>query len=281
VAESPGAIVCGNVGSGVRTPLVRRDDPPGARRGRDGLARVDRAGALREVVVAEVVRGRLQDRLDRRLCRERTVRSLVGLVDQCGLADCDGRRAAGTAPGRPGVAAVDHGVQRRIAGRVRAVGDDVDPVAAVRARAAVRPLDHVVVGHLRVVGDRVPAGRAEARRRADLDAADRRRSGDRPEARSAVARREERRRCVAEQAVEEVGLGARGVHPVVVELRRAVGVGRHLHAPAVRQEVPELLGEPEREVDVAHRGELRVRRAAEHHAGDRSAVTVVVAIVSA
>src|SRR5207237_8168741 len=49
------------VAVGVRTPLVRGDDPPGPRRGRDGLAGVDRAGALREVVVAEVVRGRLQD----------------------------------------------------------------------------------------------------------------------------------------------------------------------------------------------------------------------------
>ncbi len=157
------------------------------------------------------------------------MRRLVGLVDQRGRADRDRRRAARAAPRLPRVLAVDDGVQRRVARCVRAVGDDVDAVAAVRAGAAVRPLDHVVVGHLRVVGDRVPAGRAELRRRADLDADVRRRRRDRAEARRAVAGREERRgRVATDRAVDEVGLLARCVHAVVVELRGAVRVGRHV-----------------------------------------------------
>ena len=124
-------------------PLVRRDPGTRAGSGRHRLCGVHRAGALDVPVVAEVLRGRLQDVLRRPVEALRDCAHVrpVRLVDQRRGAGRDGSRAARAAPGVPGVLAVQHGVERHVAGRVRAVGDHVDARArrSRRSRGSTRP----------------------------------------------------------------------------------------------------------------------------------------------
>src|SRR4030095_6983623 len=161
-----------------------------------------------------------------------------------------GVRAAGAAAGPPGDGAVHDRVHRHAARGVGPVGDQVDAVRAVGPGAAVRPVGDVVVVDLRVALDRVPAGAAERGRGADLDAGDRRCGRGGAEAGGAVAAGVDRGGAVAEGGRPDVRLLAVGVEGVVVELRFAVGVRGDVHAEGVGQQIGELRGEVEAEVDV-------------------------------
>ena len=229
-------------------------------------AGVDRAGALGEAVVAEVLRRRLQD-APRRAAEVRR--------DRCPGAPCatPGRRArsraAATGVERLVPPHVSHAMRPSRAvlsvsspGGVGAVGDDVDAGRARRARPAVREQAITSLSAtwpMRAIESQpVPPNCVDA---PTLTPATGDGDGRRAVAGRAVAR--ENSGVAAEPVVDDVGLLAGGVVAVVVDVGVAVGVRRHVDAGRGREQVAELGRGVEAEVDVAVRRELGVRRAAD------------------
>ena len=142
-----------------RTPLIRRH--PRAQRRPGGephrASGVERARALREGVVPEVGRPRLQEAAGPRIeaVGNRRVGGPERLVDERGRASGDRGRAAGAAPGLPCVLAARDALFERARqvhrpGRVRPVCHQVDAGSAGRGRSAVGPVRDVVVVDLAV-----------------------------------------------------------------------------------------------------------------------------------